>query len=170
VTNANSNTVAGNLNMRYFFTKTNLAILILAFVAGIIAFPIWVQHNRSHLPNSFVLSYPDFGPPSGSYELLGPEWYQWNEQGPDDPNGRDDVKIVIYRNVDLATVKRTYPVLKGKADYRYIEYSEAMGFLEKRIEELKADYNREPEDRQFNDELISEYERTKAKIVERLGS
>jgi hypothetical protein len=155
--------------MKYFFTKTNLAILILAFVLGIIAFPIWVHYNRSHLPNSFVMRYSDFGPPSSSYELLGSEWYQWNSQGPDDPNGRDDVKIVIYRNVDLATVKRTYPVLKGKADYRYIEYSEAMGFLEKKIEELKSDQDREPEYSKLKEALILEYEQTRAKIIERLG-
>src|SRR2546427_10691368 len=99
--------------MKYFFTKTNLAILILTFVFGVIAFPIWVHHNRSHFPNSFVMRYSDFGPPSSSYELLGAEWYQWNSQGPDDPNGRDDVKVVIYRNIDLPTVKRTYPIFKG---------------------------------------------------------
>ncbi len=156
--------------MKHFFTKTNLGILILTFVFGIIALTIWVHHNRSHFPNSFVMRYSDFGPPSSSYELLGAEWYQWNSQGPDDPNGRDDVKVVIYRNIDLPTVKRTYPIFKGKSDYRYIEYSEAMDFLEKRIEELKADQDRVPEYRQLNEELISEYEHTKAKIVERLGS
>jgi hypothetical protein len=155
--------------MKYFFTKTNLAILILTFVFGIIALPIWVHHNRSQFPNTFVMRYSDFGPPSSSYELLGSEWYQWNSQGLDDPNDRDDVKIVIYRNVDLPTVKRTYPVFKGKSDYRYIEFTEAMDFLEKRIEELKTDRNRDPEFSKLNEELILEYEQTKAKIVERLG-
>ena len=115
------------------------------------------------------MPYSDFGPPSSSYELLGSEWYQWNSQGPDDPNGRDDVKVVIYRNVDLPTVKRTYPIFKGKSDYRYIEYREVMDFLEKRMEELKADQDRDPEHRRLNKELISEYEQTKDKIIERLG-
>jgi len=155
--------------MKYFFTKTNLAILILTFVFGVIAFPIWVHHNRSHFPNSFAMRYSDFGPPSSSYELLGSEWYQWNSQGPDDPNGRDDVKVVIYRNVDLPTVKRTYPIFKGKSDYRYIEYREVMDFLDKSMEELKADQDRDPEHRRLNKELISEYEQTKDKIIERLG-
>ena len=89
--------------------------------------------------------------------------------GPDDPNGRDDVKVVIYRNIDLPTVKRTYPIFKGKSDYRYIEYREVMDFLEKRMEELKADQDRDPEHRRLNKELISEYEQTKDKIIERLG-
>ena len=155
--------------MKYFLTKTNLAILILAFVFGIIAIPIWVHHNRSHFPNSFVMRYSEFGPPGSSYELLGSEWYQRNNQGPDDPNGRDDVRIVIYRNVDLRMVKKTYPVLKGKSDYRYIEYSEVMDFLEKKVEDLKSDQNRDQEDSKINEELILKYEQTKAKIIERLG-
>ena len=155
--------------MKSFFTKTNLVILILTFVIGIIAVAAWVHHNRSYFANSFVMRYSDFGPPSGAYELLGPEWSQWNSQGPDDPNGRDDVKIVIYRNVDLPTVKRTYPVFKGKSDYRYLEYSEAMDFLTNRIEELKTAKDRDRELSKLNEELISEYEQTKGKIVEKLG-
>jgi hypothetical protein len=115
------------------------------------------------------MKYSDFGPPSSSYELLGSDWYQWNSQGPDDANGRDDVKIVIYRNIDLATVKKTYPVFAGKYDYRYIEYSEAMAFLGKQIEELKADNDRDPEYRRLKEQLISEYEQTRARVIERLG-
>jgi hypothetical protein len=153
----------------HFFTKTNLAILIFAFVFVVVAFPVWVHHNRSYFPNSFVMQYSDFGPPSSSYELLGSEWYQWNSQGPDDPHGRDDVKIVIYRHVDLPMVKRTYPVLNGKSDYRYIEYGEAMDFLTKRIEELKADQNTDPAFRKLDEELMSKYQQTRARIVEKLG-
>ncbi len=155
--------------MKYYFTKTNVAVLILAFIFGIIAFSISLHRNRSHFPNSFVMKYSDFGPPSSSYELLGSEWYQWNSQGPDDPNGSDDVKVVIYRNIDLATVKKTYPVLVGKSDYRYLEYSVAMAFLEKRIEELKVDKDRDPEYSRLKKQLISEYEQTRAQIIERLG-
>ena len=155
--------------MKYYFTKTNVAVLILAFIFGIIAFSISLHRNRSHFPNSFVMKYSDFGPPSSSYELLGSEWYQWNSQGPDDPNGSDDVKVVIYRNIDLATVKKTYPVLVGKSDYRYLEYSVAMAFLEKRIEELKVDKDRDPEYSRLKEQLISEYEQTRAQIIERLG-
>ena len=44
-----------------------------------------------------------------------------------------------------------------------------MDFLEKRMEELKADQDRDPEHRRLNKELISEYEQTKDKIIERLG-
>jgi|SRR5215813_8187187 len=155
--------------MKYYFTKVNVAVLILAFMLGVIAFSISLHRNWSHFPNSFVMKYSDFGPPSSSYELLGSEWSQWNSQGSDDPNARDDVKVVIYRNIDLTTVKKTYPIFAGKSDYRYIEYREAMDFLEKRIEELKANQDRYPQYRKLNEELISDYEETRAKIVERLG-
>lgn len=155
--------------MKYYFTKTNVAVLILAFIFGIIAFSISLHRNRSHFPNSFVMKYSDFGPPSSTYELLGSEWYQWNSQGPDDPRAGDDVKVVIYRNIDLATVKKTYPVFAGKSDYRYLEYSVAMAFLEKRIEELKVDKDRDPEYRRLKEQMRSEYEETRARIIERLG-
>ena len=155
--------------MKYLFTKTNVAVLILTFIFGVVAFSVSLRRNRSHFPNSFVMKYSDFGPPSSSYKLLGSEWYQWNSQGPDDPNGRDDVRVVIYRNVDLATVKKTYPVRGGKSDYRYIEYSEAMAFLKERIEELRADNDRDPESSQLKEKLIAEYEQTEARIIERFG-
>jgi hypothetical protein len=115
------------------------------------------------------MKYSDFGPPSNSYELLGSEWYQWNSQGSDNPDGRDDVKVVIYRNIDLATVKKTYPVFAGKSDYRYLEYSVAMAFLAKRIEELKVDNDRDPEYSRLKEQLISEYEQTRTRIIEKLG-
>ncbi len=155
--------------MKYYFTKTNVAVLILAFIFGIIAFSISLHRNRSHFPNSFVMKYSDFGPPSSSYELLGSEWYQWNSQGPDDPHAGDDVRVVIYRNIDLATVKKTYPVFAGKSDYRYIEYSVATAFLEKQIDELKVDNDQDPEYRRRKEQLISEYEQTRARVIERLG-
>src|SRR5262245_18360483 len=98
-----------------YFTKTNVAVLILAFVLGVVAFSVSLHRNRSNFPNSFVMKYSDFGPPSSSYDLLGEEWYQWNSQGLDDPGVQDDVKVVIYRNIDLATVKKTYPVLAAKS-------------------------------------------------------
>src|SRR5216117_3865871 len=62
--------------------------------------------------NIIVLSYDDFGPQVMSYEQIGKEWYQWNSQGPDDLNSRDDIKVVVYRNVSLDEVKRKYPVIE----------------------------------------------------------
>jgi hypothetical protein len=74
----------------------------------------------------------------------------------------------VYRNVDLTTVKRTYPELGGKSVYRYVEYSQAIDYLDRQIEELKAN-NRDAEYGKFKEKLISEYEQSRTKIIERLG-
>jgi hypothetical protein len=76
---------------------------------------------RSLEANTLILKYQDFGPQAVSHKLLGMEWYQWNSQGPDDPNATDDVKVAVYRNVPLEEVKRIYPVVKGTQDYSYLE-------------------------------------------------
>lgn len=79
--------------------------------------------------NTIVLRYDDFGPQVMSHEQIGMAWYQWNSQGPDDPNASDDVKVVVYRNISVDEVKRMYPVIKEKQDYRYLEYQSALSLL-----------------------------------------
>jgi hypothetical protein len=79
--------------------------------------------------NTIVLSHDDFGPQVVSHEHIGMGWYQWNSQGPDDPNARDDVKVVVYRNISPDEVKRMYPVIAEKQDYRYLEYESALSLL-----------------------------------------
>ena len=153
--------------LKHLFTKTNLAVLMLAFILGVIAFSISLHRNRSHFPNSFVMKYADFGSPIRSDELLGPESSQGSGQRADDP--RDDIQVVVYRNVDLATVKRTYPELGGKSVYRYVEYSQAIDYLDKQIEALKANNIRDAEYGKFKEKLISKYEQSRSRIIERLG-
>ena len=153
-------------SMRYVFTKTNIAALTLVFILGVIGFSISLHRNRSRFPNSFVMKYTDFGPPGSSDELLGAEA---SGQQADELNSRDDIKVVVYRNVDLATVKRTYPELGGKSVYRYVEYSQAIDYLDKRIAELNADNNRETEHSEVDKQVILESEQSRARIIERLG-
>ena len=155
--------------MKYLFTKTNVAALILVLILGVIAFSISLHRNRPHFPNSFVMKYEDFGSPGSSDELFGSERTQGNGQRADELSSTDDIKVVVYRNVDLATVKRTYPELGGKFVYRYVEYSQAMAYLDKQIEELKANNNQETENSEWGKKLISDYEQSRAKIIERLG-
>ena len=154
--------------MQHLFTKSNVVALIIAFVLGVIAFSISLHRNRSHFPNSFVMKYSEFGAPGSSDELLRSESSQGSGQTADDPSGSDDIQIVVYRNVDLATVKRTYPELGAKSVYRYVEYSQAINYLDKKIEELKAN-NRDAEYGTLKEKFISEYEQTRTRIVERLG-
>jgi hypothetical protein len=155
--------------MKYLFTKTNIAAFILVFTLGVIAFSISLHRNRSHFPNSFVMKSTDFGPPGSSDELFGSERSQGNGQRAGELNSGDDIKVVVYRNVALATVKRTYPELGSESVIRYVEYSQAMDYLDKQIEELKANNNQETEYSKLDKKLISEYEQSRAKIIERLG-
>jgi hypothetical protein len=58
--------------------------------------------------------------------------------------------------------------LEGKSVYRYVEYSQAIDYLDKQIEELKAN-NRDAEYGKLKEKLISGYEQGRTKIIERLG-
>jgi len=111
--------------------------------------------------NTIVLSYDDFGPQAMSYEQIGKEWYQWNSQGPDDPNARDEIKVVVYRNVSLDEVKRKYPVIEGQQDYRYLEYQAALHLLKK--------YEEDPFWNEYN-ETKDRARQTKEKILAQLGT
>jgi len=111
--------------------------------------------------NTLTLQYQDFGPQVMSYELIGMEWYQWNSQGPDDPNANDEVKVVVYRKIPLKEVERRYPVIEGKQDYRYLEYQAALDLLRK----YEADpfWDEYPETR-------DKMKQTKEQILEQLGT
>jgi hypothetical protein len=111
--------------------------------------------------DTLVLRYQDFGPQGMSYELIGMEWYQWNSQGPDDPDARDDVRVVVYRSIALDEVKRKYPVVEEKQDYRYLEYRAAIDLL-----------NRYEADPFWNEylETKEKVERTREKILDQLGT
>ena len=115
---------------------------------------------RTPRSNTLVLRYQDFGPPSVTYGLLGVEWYQWNSQGPDDPNATDDVKVVVYRNVPLEEVRKEYPVVEEKQDYRYLEYEVALDLLSKY--EADSFWDQYPEVKEGT-------RRTKERILEQLG-
>ena len=156
--------------MKYLLTKSNLAILCLTFIIGTPIVLTWLYFNRHRFPNTLVMNYSDFKPSLRAYELLGFESDQRNIQESGNPNSEIEVKVVIYRNVDLATVRKTYPTLRGKPDYRFVEYGEAMGFLEKQIRELQAEVGDDAESVKLKKQLISECEQTRAKIIERLGA
>jgi hypothetical protein len=111
--------------------------------------------------NTIVLGYDDFGPQAMSYEWIGMGWYQWNSQGPDDPNAKDDVKVVVYRNISLDEVKRMYPVIEEKQDYRYLEYQPALNLLKQ--------YERDPFWNEYK-ETKDRVRQTREKILVQLGT
>lgn len=92
---------------------------------------IFVACTHSPRNSCVVFDYSDFGPQVASYKSLGYGWYQWNSQGPDNPNHSDDVKVVVYKNISLSEVQLRYPVIKGVQDYRYLEYGLAIEHLSK---------------------------------------
>jgi hypothetical protein len=47
----------------------------------------------------------------------------------DDPAGHFDVKVVVYRDIPLDEVKRIYPVIPDKQDFRYLDYQSALKLL-----------------------------------------
>lgn len=82
-----------------------------------------------------VLNYDDFGPQVIAHELIGMDWWQWQSHGDSRPR-KYDIKVIVYRNVSLDTIKEKYPVIPEKQqDYRYLEYNKAIEYLDKHIEE-----------------------------------
>jgi len=84
-----------------------------------------------------VLGYEEFGPQVIAYELIGFGWNQWKAEGHELP---DDVavKVVVYRGVRLGKVRAAYPVVRGRGDYRYVEYGRALRFLDRKIAEVEG--------------------------------
>lgn len=129
------------------------------------------RETCSPCAGTVVLSFEDFGPPSSSYLLLGREWNQWKGEGhqlPDDV----DVKVVVYRGVELEEVKKRYPVVPGKSDYRHVEYSRAIQFLDESIGEVEGykDDGQDAGEIKMWDELLSTLKNTRSAIIENLGA
>jgi hypothetical protein len=122
------------------------------------------------------MPYQDFGPQAMSYELLGMEWNQWKSEGhplPDDV----EVKVVVYRAIDLSQVEKEFPVLKGKSDYRYLEYSRAILYLRENMKTVESYRQEEAEQPQPEpnaikmwDELVQTLKKTQGQIIENLGA
>lgn len=85
--------------------------------------------------NAVLLDYSDFGPQVIASEIVGMEWWQWQLHGDSRPVNYD-VKIVIYRGRSLNEIKNIYSVEpENKLDFRYLEYQQALTFLDDKIEE-----------------------------------
>jgi len=148
--------------MKESFRRFTFCVIIAALTMVFVSCA-WERKAEVRPPksNTLILKYQDFGPQVVSYKLLGMEWYQWNSQGPDDPNANDDVKVVVYRNVPLEEVKKLYPVVIGTQDYRYLEYKVALDLLNKyETDSFGADYP----------ETYETMRQTKRTILDHLGT
>ena len=111
-----------------------------------------------------------------AYELqIGNAWNQWKNEGHELPDDVD-IKVVVYRGVTLAEVKKQFPVVRGKSDYRYLEYARAVRFLEQKETEVQA-YKKEQQDAADSEpsaikiweELEQTLKKTHRVIIENLG-
>jgi len=83
---------------------------------------------------SAIFRYEDFGPQVAVYELIGFEWWQWESHGDADPTVKPDIKVVVYWDEALDSIKTQFPVdAARKQDYRYVEYEKVKEHLERLI-------------------------------------
>lgn len=123
----------------------------------------WAQAGSQ----TIILKYRDFGPPSLAWETIRMDWWQWDNHGDSDPRSRCNIYVVVYRGIPLDKVKGMYPVRKKiNQDFRYLEYSKALEYLDKTIKELSERKNDEVGT--FED-LAQELRNTRKKIVDALG-
>ena len=85
-----------------------------------------------------TFNYADFGPPSMFAELLGSEYWQWEDYGGGDPKANFDVKIVVYSDFEKKLAMSKYVVSPVTLeDYRYVSYGQAVDYLNLKILELE---------------------------------
>jgi len=108
------------------FVKTALLI----FTFGVLSLIPYVaqSHDAPKTQRTLVLPYQAFGPQVLAHELIGFEWYQWNSHGSSNPLQYDDVRVVVYRNIPLSQVKKQFPVIRERHDYRYLSYHDALAY------------------------------------------
>jgi hypothetical protein len=105
-------------------------ILILLALISVSCTSVPIQES-----NTLVLKYEDFGPQVIAHEILGMEWWQWNEHGDSRPS-KYNILVVVYRNIDQDAVSKLYPVnVDLKHDYRYLKLADAIQYLKDRISE-----------------------------------
>ena len=98
--------------------------------------------NNSHTnkaaikTQTLLFDFEDFGPPSMSFEILGDHWWSWEPSGSPNPNEQYPIRVVVYQDIELETVKNSFPIsVSKKNDYRYLNYEQAISYLEKQIQE-----------------------------------
>ena len=110
-----------------------------------------------------ILSYDDFGPQAIAWKTFGMQWWQWDNHGDSDPNTTYDIKIAIYRDIPLHEVKERFPVvLETKNDYRYIEYSAALNYLDKNI------LDHQDIDAYWAKDIVKRFSKVRSKIITEL--
>jgi len=102
-------------------------ILLVCFVTAC------TSTRNSSSDNFIILDYADFGPQDIAEELIGPSYWQWDKGQYSKPQ-QFDVKVIVYRGINLNKVKEMFPVDKiNKKDFRYVHYLTAISWHDERI-------------------------------------
>jgi len=105
-----------------------LLVSILLFVTGCVSTG---STNSSWL----LMDYTDFGPQVIAQEIIGMEWWQWQDYG-DSVDQSYAIKVVVYNDIAGEIARREFPVNPEKnLDYRYVEYEKALKYLDEKIDE-----------------------------------
>jgi len=116
-----------------------------------------------------VFEYDDFGPQVMAYELIGMQWYQWDNHGYEEPDYKYNIKVVVYYQISLDDVKRAYPTVKGEVDYRYVTKERALSHLKSKIAECEEFARSDPNASIVWKENSARLKRTLRKIEQELG-
>jgi hypothetical protein len=116
--------------------------LIVLYLSGLLfTLPGCSSHSAR---KTVVLDYGDFGPQALAWELIGFEWYQWDPCGYEDPNFEYNIRIVIYDDATDDEIRKLYPTVEHKIDYRYVRRAEATKFLKQAIAEWDEASRQDP--------------------------
>ncbi len=102
--------------------------------------PLFLSCTVNQNTHTLLLDYDEFGPPVVAHKIIGMDWWQWEGHGDSRPR-KYAIKVVVYKNIDLKDIENKFPVNSSlKQDYRYVEYSVAIDYLNELIGEgvLKA--------------------------------
>ncbi|MEM7146849.1 MAG: hypothetical protein AAF591_17085 [Verrucomicrobiota bacterium] len=84
-----------------------------------------------------VLPYRSFGPQVIAHELIGMQWWRWQNHGDSQPR-EYPIKVVVYWDTSLDEIKRKYPVSRANEDdYRYVTRDAAISHIQDSIKKLK---------------------------------
>ena len=131
---------------------------IMSRLAFLLLFTLLTSCSVHSQQEVVLLDYQDFGPQIIAREVIGMEWWQWQEHGDSDPAAVYPVKVAVYRDIPLTEVAQRYPVEpEQKKDFRYLEYQNALRFLDKKITE------------NVQESVTEQLKATRKKITEQLG-
>jgi len=144
------------------FVKTALLI----FTFGVLSLiPCVAQpHDAPKTQRTLVLPYDAFGPQVLAYEAIGFEWYQWDSHGSSNPYEHYDIRVVVYKDIPLHRVKKQFPVVRGRQDYRYISYHDALAHCDRLLRQYSEWASEDSELTHVLPPAVTRIEQTKQSI------